>query len=195
MKIILASASPRRKELMAKLNIPFDVLAYNHEELLDDSKTIYDQCMDIAYQKGKIVFANTVSDVIVISSDTIVALDNIVYGKPKDNDDAYKMIKELQGRTHEVVTALTIFVRKNNEETVQRTYEKAQVTIDKMCDEEIREWVNSGLAMGKAGSYGIQDSFGRYIKSISGDYYSIVGLPLNKLYNMLKELEVYDELR
>ncbi len=195
MRIILASASPRRKELMEKLNLPFEVLSYEHEELLDDSKTIYDQCMDIAYQKGKIVFDTISDDDIVISSDTIVALDNVIYGKPKDNDDAYKMLLKLQGKTHEVITSLAVFIRKNGEVNVEQTYEKALVTIDNMNDKDIKERIDSGLAIGKAGSYGIQDSFGKYIKKIDGDYYTIVGLPLNKLYNILKKVEVYDELR
>jgi septum formation protein len=195
MRIILASASQRRKELMEKLNIKYEVLAYDHEEIFDGNKTIYDQCMDVSYQKGKVVFDDIPDDVIVISCDTIVALDSVIYGKPKDNDDAFNMIKKLQGRTHEVVTALTVFSRINGVSNVEQTYDKALVTVDKMCDEEIKEWVDTGLAIGKAGSYGIQDSFGRFISKIEGDYYTIVGLPLNKLYNILKKLEVYDELR
>jgi len=195
MRIILASASQRRRELMEKLNIKYEVLAYDHEEIFDSNKTIYDQCMDVSYQKGKVVFNDIIDDVIVISCDTIVALDGIIYGKPKDNEDAFNMIKKLQGRTHEVITALTVFSRVNGISNVEQTYEKALVTVDTMSDKEIREWVDTGEALGKAGSYGIQDSFGKFVLKIEGDYYSIVGLPLNKLYNILKKIEVYDELR
>jgi len=195
MRVILASASIRRNELMSMLNIPFEVITYDHEEILDETKTIYDQCLDIAYQKGKIVFDDIDGDIVVISCDTIVALDNVIYGKPKNRLDAYRMIKDFSGKTHEVITALTVFKRKNYVETVEKTYEKSLVTVDNMTDQEINEWLDTNLYIGKAGAYGIQDVFGKYIKNMSGDYYSIVGLPLNKLYNILKKLEVFDELR
>lgn len=195
MRIILASASQRRRELMEKLNINYEVLSYDHEEIFDSEKTIYDQCMDVSFQKGKVVFDDINGDVIVISCDTIVALDGVIYGKPKDNEDAFNMIKKLEGKTHEVVTALTVFSRIKDVTNVEQTYERALVTVDKMSDKEIKEWVDTGEAIGKAGSYGIQDSFGKFISKIEGDYYTIVGLPLNKLYNILKKLEVYDGLR
>ena len=195
MRVILASASARRNELMRMLNIPYEVITYEHEELFDKSKTIYEQCMDVSYQKGKIVFDDIDGDIVVISCDTIVALDNVIYGKPKDREDAFHMIKDFSNKTHEVITGLTVFKRKNYVETIEQTYEKSLVAVDDMTDNEINEWLDTNLYIGKAGAYGIQDVFGKFIKSIDGDYYSIVGLPLNKLYNILKKLEVFDELR
>ena len=192
MRIILASSSPRRKELMNMLGIPYDVVSFDHDEVLNKDKTVYEQCMDIAYQKGKIVFDSFDEDIVVISSDTIVVLDNVIYGKPVDRQDAYNMLKKIQGTTHEVVSALTVFCRKNGEVTINKTYEKALVTVDKMNDLEINSWIDTGKAFGKAGAYAIQEEYGRFIKKIDGDYYTIVGLPLNTLYNILKDLEVYD---
>ena len=192
MRVVLASSSPRRKELMNMLGIPYDVVSFDHDEVLNKDKTVYEQCMDIAYQKGKIVFDSFDEDIVVISSDTIVVLDNVIYGKPVDRQDAYNMLKKIQGTTHEVVSALTVFCRKNGEVTINKTYEKALVTVDKMNDLEINSWIDTGKAFGKAGAYAIQEEYGRFIKKIDGDYYTIVGLPLNKLYNILKDLEVYD---
>ena len=195
MRIILASSSPRRKELMNMLNIPYEVISYDHDEVLNKEKSVYEQCMDISYQKGKIVFDSFDEDVVVISSDTIVVFNGEIYGKPIDRNDAYRMISMIQGNDHEVVSALTVFCRKNGKDTIHETYEKAIVTVDKMNDEEINSWIDTGKAFGKAGAYAIQEEFGKYIKKIDGDFYTIVGLPLNKLYNILKELEVYDGLQ
>ena len=195
MRIILASSSPRRKELMNMLNIPYEVISYDHDEVLNKEKSVYEQCMDISYQKGKIVFDSFDEDVVVISSDTIVVFNGEIYGKPMNREDAYRMISMIQGNDHEVVSALTIFCRKNGKDTIHETYEKAIVTVDKMTDDEINSWIDTGKAFGKAGAYAIQEEFGKYIKKIDGDFYTIVGLPLNKLYNILKELEVYDGLQ
>ena len=195
MRIILASSSPRRKELMNMLNIPYEVISYDHDEVLNKEKSVYEQCMDISYQKGKIVFDSFNEDVVVISSDTIVVFNGEIYGKPMNREAAYRMISMIQGNDHEVVSALTVFCRKNGKDTIHETYEKAIVTVDKMNDDEINSWIDTGKAFGKAGAYAIQEYFGKYIKKIDGDFYTIVGLPLNKLYNILKELEVYDGLQ
>ena len=194
MRIILASSSPRRKELMNMLGITYEVISFDHDEVLNKEKTVYEQCMDIAFQKGKIVYDSFNEDVIVISSDTIVVLDDIIYGKPIDRNDAYNMISKLQGRDHEVVSALTVFSRINGIEKITETYDKTIVTVDSMNDSEINSWIDTGKAFGKAGAYAIQEEFGRFIKKIDGDYCTIVGLPVNKLYNILKDLEVYDGL-
>ena len=194
MRIILASSSPRRKELMNMLGITYEVISFDHDEVLNKEKTVYEQCMDISFQKGKIVYDSFNEDVIVISSDTIVVLDDIIYGKPIDRNDAYNMISKLQGRDHEVVSALTVFSRINGIEKITETYDKTIVTVDSMNDSEINSWIDTGKAFGKAGAYAIQEEFGRFIKKIEGDYCTIVGLPVNKLYNILKDLEVYDGL-
>ena len=194
MRVILASSSPRRKDLMDILNIPYEIISFDHDEILNKDKTVYEQCMDIAYQKGKIVYDSFNEDIIVISSDTIVVLDGVIYGKPIDREDAYRMLSNIQGTNHEVVTALTVFSRINGIEKVHELYEKAIVTVDKMTDDEINSWIDTGKAFGKAGAYAIQEEYGRFIKKIDGDYYTIVGLPISKLYNILKELEVYDGL-
>ena len=179
---------------MNMLGITYEVISFDHDEVLNKEKTVYEQCMDISFQKGKIVYDSFNEDVIVISSDTIVVLDDIIYGKPIDRNDAYNMISKLQGRDHEVVSALTVFSRINGIEKITETYDKTIVTVDSMNDSEINSWIDTGKAFGKAGAYAIQEEFGRFIKKIEGDYCTIVGLPVNKLYNILKDLEVYDGL-
>lgn len=187
MQVILASASLRRRELMKRLNIPFEVIVIPHEEKLNEEKTVYEQCLDISYQKALIVYEKEQDDVIVIGSDTIVVLDGKIYGKPKDYDDAFSMLKELSGRTHEVVTSLTMLIRKDGKEYVEKHYEVSKVTFDKMSDTEIDEWIKISDPYSKAGGYAIQEEFGRYVTKIDGDYFTVVGFPLNKVYRLLQK--------
>ena len=186
MRVILASASPRRRELMKKLNIPFEVIILPHDEVLDETKSVYEQCLDISYQKAKMVYEKEKDDVIVIG-DTIVVLDNKIYGKPHDYNEAFDMLKKFSGKSHEVVTSLSLLIRKNGVEYEEKLYEIAKVYVDNMSSCEIREWIDSSDPYSKAGGYAIQEDFGKYISKIDGDYFTIVGLPLNKLYRLLKK--------
>lgn len=187
MMIILASSSPRRREIMKMLGIPFDVIVSTKEEKLDGRKSVYNQCLDIATVKAKSVFEEEKEDVIVIGSDTIVVKDKKIFGKPKDREEAKKMIKSLSNATHEVVTSVCMLIRKNGKVYEEKFYEVVYVTVNKMTKEEIDDWVDNHDVLTKAGAYAIQESFGKYISKIEGDYYSIVGLPLNKVYQLLKK--------
>ena len=126
-------------------------------------------------------------DVIVIGSDTIVVQDGKLYGKPKDYDDAVNMLKILSDNKHEVVSSLCLLIRKNGKEYEELTYDKCDVYVDKMNIDEINEWINSNDVYSKAGAYAIQEGFGKHVKRIEGDYFSIVGLPVHKLYQLLKK--------
>ena len=187
MEIILASASPRRRELLKSLGVEFNVIASTDKEVLNKEKSFYDQSMDIAYNKALSIYKHENDDVIVIGSDTMVLFNNKLYGKPKDFDDAFKMLKKFSNKTHQVITSLVMLIRKDGKEYVEKTYEVCNVTVSKLSNEEITNWINSNDVYSKAGAYAIQEGFGKYISKIEGDYYTIIGLPLNKTYNLLKK--------
>ena len=187
MRLILASTSPRRKELLEKLDIPFEIITKNTKEEFDNNKNVYDACMEVAYEKAKAVYDNIEGDIIVIGSDTIVYFNNEVIGKPKNHIEAFDMIKKFSGKSHEVISSLCVLVRKDGKEYKELTYDKSIVNVMKLEDYEINEWINNHDVLTRAGAYAIQDGFGKYIESISGDYFSIVGLPIHKLYNLLKK--------
>lgn len=191
MNVILASASPRRRELMKKLNIPFEVIIVPHEEKLNKRKNVYNQCIDIAYQKAKVVYdkeiENNSDNFIVIGSDTVVVHNKKIYGKPHNYNEAFDMIRNLSGTSHEVVTSLVMLIMKNGIFYEEKLYEVCKVYIDEMNDEEIDDWINNSDPYSKAGGYAIQESFGKYISKIDGDYFTVVGFPLNKVYRLLKK--------
>ena len=143
--------------------------------------------MNIAKEKALAVFKKMEGDVIVIGSDTIVSFHNKIYGKPKDYQDAFNMLKEFSNAEHEVISSLCMLIRKDNQVFEELTYDKCNVFVDEMSDKEINAWINSNDVYSKAGAYAIQEGFGKYISKIDGDYFSIVGFPLHKLYTLLKK--------
>ena len=189
MRVILASTSPRRRELLKTLNIPFEIITKNTDEKLDENNNHYEECMQTARIKAKAVFDDIKDDVIVIASDTIVSFNNKIYGKPKDFNDAFNMLKEFSGNKHEVISSISMLIRKNNKVYEELTYDKCIVYVSKMSDKEITEWINNNDVYSKAGAYAIQEGFGKYIERIEGDYFSIVGFPLHKVYELLKKYE------
>lgn len=189
MKIILASASPRRKELLGLITQNFEVIVSGVEENLKEGLEPEEQTMRLAYIKAKDVFDRTTGDRIIIGSDTIVTKNMKIYGKPKDKEDAKKMIKELiEGdKIHCVITGLSILIEKNGKYKEYNTYDEVKVFLKDISDKEIEKWIDSGKAMDKAGAYGIQNEFCVFIDKIDGNYTSIVGLPTQKVYDVLKE--------
>lgn len=188
MKIILASNSPRRKELL-KLIIPeFDIIPSNINETLEEGVTLEERIKNLAYQKAKSVFENTTGNRIIIGADTIVSKDDKIYGKPKDKANAKQMIKELiQGdRIHRVITGLAIIIEESGKIREYKTSETTKVYLKEMEDEEIEKWINTGKAIDKAGAYAIQGEFSVFIEKIEGNYTSVVGLPINKVYDIIK---------
>lgn len=187
MKIILASSSPRRQELMKEFNLPFQVITEKVDERFYGNKSVYEESMEISKKKAEAVFKNINDDVIVIGSDTIVLQDGIIYGKPKDYDDAVRMLSNFSNNHHEVISSLALLIRKDGILYEELTYDKCDVYVDKMTKEEIDEWIKSNDVYSKAGAYAIQEGFGKYIRKIDGDYFSIVGFPIHKLYDLLKK--------
>ncbi len=188
MNIILASKSPRRKELLERLGYPFEVIESNWEEVWSNDLSPLDNCFNISLNKGLEVLKKTKGDRIIISSDTIVVKDSKVFGKPKDRNDAYLMLKKLSGSTHEVITTFHVFQVVNDKVIEYKDYSKGEVLIDKLSSSEINKYLDTNEAYDKAGSYAIQGIFSKHIVGIKGDYYAIVGLPLNKLYNIMKKI-------
>ena len=189
MRIILASQSKRRQELLKnQLHLDFEVIVSDSDEILDPNLSTLDNCINISYQKAKDVLEKTEGDRIIISCDTIVLKDNKIYGKPKTKEDAYNILKLLSNTSHEVLSCLTVIKVENNKVEEYKTYGKGIVYIDEMTDSEIYDWILDGNPYDKAGGYAIQEGFGKFVNKIEGDFYSIVGLPLNKLYNILKKI-------
>lgn len=186
MKIILASKSPRRKELMDMLNLKYEVIVSDADENLENGLTIEEQAKRLSYIKAKTVFDETTGDRIVIGSDTMVIKDGKIYGKPKDEEDAFRILKELNGTKHQVITGLAILVEKNGKYDEYIDYDITEVYFKNMTDEEIKNWIATGKAMDKAGAYAIQGEFAVFIEKINGNYWTVVGLPINKVYDILK---------
>lgn len=188
-KIILASQSPRRRELMEQAGFEFDIVPSNMEEVI--TKTVpYEVVEELAEQKAKDVYriCND-SETLVIGADTVVAIDGKILGKPGTFEEACEMLRLLSGRSHEVYTGVS-FVWNGEDKVYKHTFhECTKVTFYPMSDGEIREYAASGDSMDKAGAYGIQGRCAIFIKEIQGDYNNVVGLPIARLYQELKELE------
>lgn len=184
MDIILGSRSPRRKELLQQCNISFRI----DEALVDETITNYknpkDYVIQLAKRKGNEVFLRHKDD-LVICADTIVCVDQDILGKPKNKSEAYQMIKKLSGRTHDVYTGVYVRYQNMQKWFVSRT----QVTIDQLTEEEIEQYISTEEPYDKAGAYGIQGFFGMYVKSINGDYYNVMGLPIHRLMKVIKEIQ------
>ncbi len=190
MKIILASQSPRRKELL-KLIVPtFEIIVSNQEETLNDKLSVEEQVTQIAYDKAKNVYDRTKNkgDRIVIGSDTIVTKNGKIYGKPKNKDHAKEMIKELitENKMHKIITGLCVFVEKEGKLKEYKTYDEVKVYLKDITDKEIEKWLDTGNAMDKAAAYGIQNEFCVHVEKIEGNYTSALGLPTHKLYDIIK---------
>ncbi len=188
MKIILASKSPRRKELMDLLKVNYEVLISDEEEIIDEALELNKKIEKVAYNKAKNVLDKTIGDRIIISADTVVVKDNKIYGKPKDRKEAFEMILNLQNNRHQVITSVCILIKKNNEDLKNYTISDiSTVSINQMSEQEINNWLKTDKYTDKAGAYAIQTEFSKYISRIEGNYNSIVGLPINCVYSILKK--------
>ena len=186
MRVVLASSSPRRHELMKLLNVPFEIIVKEVDETFNGNN-VYESSMQVAKRKAEAVFKDIDEDVIVIGSDSVVYKDGVVYGKPKNYEEAYNMLKSYNESYHDVITSLCLLIRKNGQVYQELTYSESVVYFSKISDDEIKEWINNNDVYGKAGAYAIQESFGKHIRRIEGDYFSIVGLSVHKLYELLKK--------
>ena len=188
-KIILASASTRRKELLAKAGISFTVIPAAGEEKRT-SENPGEAVQQLARDKAEWVaqsLAECEEGTLVIGSDTIVVFENRILGKPKDRRDAAETLEKLQGNTHQVYTGVTVLERKAGKWVEHTFFESTDVTFYPVSREEIQNYIATGEPMDKAGSYGIQGLFGIYVKGICGDYNNVVGLPVARLFHEMKK--------
>lgn len=181
-EIILASASPRRKELMNHLNRPFFIDAPKKEEVIDASLPIDQRIEKLAYDKAYEVWLRH-QDSIVIGADTVLEFEGEVLGKPHTEENAIKMLKRLENKTHTVITSVCMM---DKDKTIIFT-SKNEVSFNPMSNEEIIHYVKTGEPLDKAGAYTIQDKGAIYIKEIKGDFYAIMGLPIAKVYQVLNK--------
>lgn len=188
MKIILASQSPRRKELLELMGIKkYEIIVSNLEEKMEEKLPINERIQKLAYQKAEAVFNQTKGERIVIGADTIVEKDNQIYGKPSDKQDAINMLKTFSHSKVNIITAIAVLIESNGKIIKKTDYDLSEVYIKKMTADEIERYIDTGEAFDKAGAFAVQGKFCVYIEKINGNYTSILGLPTQKLYNILKE--------
>ena len=229
-KIILASASPRRRELLSQIGLDFEVVVSETEEKITSTEpakvveelsaqkaeAVWEKLCSMTASQGSVTNAErleegsgvsrtdegsevydpeqksgetTITDIIVLGADTVVACDGKILGKPADTEAAAAMLTMLQGRGHEVYTGVTILYEQNGERKTLTFHEKTIVHFYPMTDAQIREYVATGDPMDKAGAYGIQGLCARYISGIVGDYNNVVGLPVGRVYQELHGLQ------
>ena len=182
MGIILASASPRRKELLHLMGLDFDVRTASHDETMNPFANPADEVERVSRLKAQAVYPLCNDDDIIIAADTIVVCDGLVMGKPRSDSDAFSMLRRLAGREHQVMTGLSIMKGEELESTCVVT----TLRFRPMSDEEIRAYVSTGEPMGKAGGYAIQGMAATFTVGIDGDYYNVMGLPVCTLTVMLR---------
>lgn len=181
MKLVLASASPRRRELLHLVTEEFEVTVSNEEEILPQGMSDSESAEELAYIKAHSVFKNR-SDAVVIGADTIVVLDGEIFGKPQSSEHAAQMLKRLSGNTHTVITGVCIMSKNKTVRFSQRT----EVEFFNLSEREISEYVESGEPMDKAGAYAIQGLGGCLVKGIKGEFFNVVGLPVARIKRELE---------
>ncbi len=194
MKIILASKSPRRRELMNLGRFDYEILISDEEEKIDETLSIEEQSKKLALDKAKIIFDNTQGDRAIIGADTIVVNNNEIYGKPKDRQDAIRMLKNLQGKTHRVYTSIAVLIESNGEYKEYNELHETKITVKSMSDYEISRYITDTNPYDKAGAYAIQGEFALFIEKIEGSYTNVVGLPIERVYEILKENGIFEEI-
>ncbi len=180
--IILASASPRRSELMTLAGFRFDVICADIDEIVPEKALPQEVVMSLALQKAQAV-AKDHRKSAVVGSDTVVALDGKILGKPRSKKEASEMLRSLSGRIHKVYTGVAIVCG----EKVTSFFEETEVEFYHLTDQEILDYVATGEPMDKAGAYGIQGRGAVLVKRINGDYFNVMGLPISKVYRELKD--------
>lgn len=184
MALILASNSPRRTEILRLAHIKHQVIPSTCLEIVPDGLSLFEVVENLSYQKASDVAKDYPNDVI-LGADTIVAIDGQILGKPHHEQEAIQMLQSLSGKTHQVVTGITIIYQGK----VKTFHEVTKVAVIPLTMSQILDYIQKENVYDKAGSYAIQGSFCTYISKIEGDYYNVVGLPICRVYQELKEFE------
>ena len=182
MQLILASQSPRRKELLGLLHIPFTIRVADIDETMDPAKAPYDEVARVSLLKAKAVEAN--AEDVVIAADTIVVCDGKTLGKPHSEEEAAGMLRLLSGRDHQVMTGMTVL----RGDTHRSITEVTDIHFRALSENEIARYVASGEPMDKAGAYGIQGGAALFAEKMVGDYYNVMGLPVCRLWQLLSQI-------
>ena len=199
-RLILASASPRRRELLTRIGLSFEVLSARGEEN-PHSAIPEEMVQELSAGKALGIYGSLEEqgkeEAVVIGADTLVAFGNRVMGKPQDEKDAFDMLFLLQGKTHQVYTGVTLLYTPKGETACKKLtfVEKTDVTMYPMTEQEILEYIATGEPMDKAGAYGIQGKCAAYVRKICGDYNNVVGLPVSRLYQELKRIVNIQEIK
>lgn len=184
MKIILASSSPRRKEILENANVKFDIIKSEIDEVILDNELPSQVVMRLAFEKC-IDIAAKHRESLVIGADTVVVLDDIILGKPKDIDEAIAMITQLSGKTHQVITGISLINLSANKKIID--YVVSNVKFKDLSAKDIKDYIQTNESLDKAGAYGIQGYGALLVEEIQGDYFNIVGLPISRLSDLLKQ--------
>jgi len=189
--LVLASASPRRQELLRNAGIPFTVQPADVPELPQEAESPRNCAERLAREKALAVFRQR-PEVCVLGADTIVFVEHQILGKPRDPDDAFRMLRLLSGRVHQVITGVCLLGPRAAHQEVRSGFEDVRsettlVRMELLSDDEIRDYVATGEPMDKAGAYAIQGRASRWISRIEGDYFNVVGLPVSLVFRMLHE--------
>jgi len=190
-KIILASASPRRKELLSQIGVKFEIIVSDAEEITEASEPSQ-VVMDLSKLKATDIFIKLTEEEkrqsLVIGADTVVSLEGQIMGKPGNAENAVRMLSSLQGKTHQVYTGVTLVYWEESSDICrcQSFFEKTDVSLYPMTEDEIEAYVATGEPMDKAGGYAIQGKCAIHVKEICGDYSNVVGLPIGRLYQEMK---------
>ncbi len=187
-EIILASKSPRRRELLEQIGVSYRCVPSEKPEVIT-STVPKDVVMELSLQKAMDVadMVSTEKKQLIIGSDTVVTFANQILGKPKDEKDACLMLQMLSGKSHEVYTGVSVIYQDGQKRETHTFYESTKVFVDELTEENIQTYIATKEPMDKAGSYGIQGYFGKYVTGIEGDYNNVVGLPVSRLYREVKE--------
>lgn len=190
-QMILASQSPRRRELLTQAGFEYEIEPSLMEEKITKEQP-WEVVMELSTQKALDIYQkhSTNTSILVIGADTVVAYQGRILGKPHSEKEAVEILELLQGHTHQVYTGVTLVWNKPDGMHKHTFYEETGVTFYPMSEQEIFDYVRSGDCMDKAGAYGIQTQFGVYIKEIKGDYNNVVGLPIARLYQEMKALNL-----
>lgn len=190
--IILASSSPRRKELLSQLGLTFQIMPSDAEELRRETDPA-ELAESLAMQKANNIYEKTkkeYNEYAVIGADTIVYYNGEILGKPEDEQEAFDILAMLSDRTHQVYTGVCVIHKGPDGKKIELFHKKTDVTFYPITHYELKEYIASGDPLDKAGAYGIQGSFAKHVREISGDYNNVVGLPIAKLYQVLKGLDL-----
>jgi len=186
-KLILASKSPRRLEILENVGISPEVIVSEvDEDIVDKTLPPERYVMELANLKSSVV-AKKLSSGIVLGADTIVVNGEKILGQPKDRNEAYSMLTELSGRAHDVITGVSIIDIDNGRKNIV-DFQKTKVYFKSLSNEEINRYIDSGEPMDKAGAYGIQGRAGVFVEKIDGCYFNVVGLPIHMVYEMLTQI-------